>query len=153
MTSLPKTMAKFGPPGNQKNMYTIRKVLIRTIQKCALNLSHCVKSYGHFCQILALFTMPAHQIWSCHVTQDANFEIFYYLLILHLILRKVTKFLVEKLSTSEVISKKPHGGTVENTPPPRSAFKVKGSFPLGGIFRAKRYISLSFDAHAPLIGL
>ena len=41
-----------------------------------LNLSHCVKSYGHFCQILALFTMPAHQICSCHVTQDANFENF-----------------------------------------------------------------------------
>ena len=39
-----------------------------------LNLSHCVKSYGHFCQILAFFTMPAHQIWSCHVTQDADFE-------------------------------------------------------------------------------
>ena len=39
-------------------------------------LSHCVKSYGHFCPILAFFTMPAHQIWSCHVTQDANFEKF-----------------------------------------------------------------------------
>ena len=24
-----------------------------------LNLSHYVKSYGHFCQILAFFTMPA----------------------------------------------------------------------------------------------
>ena len=23
--------------------------------------------------------MPAHQIWSCHVTEDANFEIFYFL--------------------------------------------------------------------------
>ena len=42
-----------------------------------------------FCQILALFTMPAHQIWSCHVTQDANLENFF--LILHLILGKVTK--------------------------------------------------------------
>ena len=27
-----------------------------------------------FCQILAFFTMPARQIWSCHVTQEANFE-------------------------------------------------------------------------------
>ena len=25
-----------------------------------LNLSHCVKSYGHLCQILAFFTMPTH---------------------------------------------------------------------------------------------
>ena len=31
-------------------------------------------------------------------------------LILHLILGKVTKFPVEKLSTSQVISRKPHGG-------------------------------------------
>ena len=35
---------------------------------------------------------------------------FYFFLILHLILGKVTKFLVTKLSTSEVISQKPHGG-------------------------------------------
>ena len=66
-----------------------------------LNLSHYVKSYGHLCQILAYFTMPSLQIWPCHVIQEA---------ILHLILGKVTKFLVEKLSTSEVISQKPHGG-------------------------------------------
>ena len=39
-----------------------------------LNLSHYVKSYGHLCQILAFFAMPALQIWLCHVTQEANFE-------------------------------------------------------------------------------
>ena len=39
-----------------------------------LNLSHYVKSYGHLCQILAFFTMPALQIWPCHLTQEANFE-------------------------------------------------------------------------------
>ena len=61
-----------------------------------LNLSHYVKSYGHFCQILAFFTMPAHQIWSCHVTQEANFKKIYFFLILHLILRKVTKFFSRK---------------------------------------------------------
>ena len=89
-----------------------------------LNLRHCVKSYGHVCQILALFTMPTHQIWLCHVTQDANFENFYFVLILDLILGKVIKYLVENLSTSEVISQKPHRG-VENTLPPPSAFRVK----------------------------
>ena len=47
----------------------------------------------------------------------------YFLLILHLILGEVTKFLVEKLSTSEVISQKPHGGWKH--PPPPSAFRVK----------------------------
>ena len=41
MTSLPKTMAKM---------------------RFLLNWSHCVKSYGHFCQILALLMIPAHQI-------------------------------------------------------------------------------------------
>ena len=44
-----------------------------------------------------------------------------FFLILHLILGKVTTFLAEKLSTSEVISQKPHGGW--KTPP--SAFTVK----------------------------
>ena len=34
----------------------------------------------------------------------------YFVLFLHLILGKVTKFLAEKLSTSEVISQKFHGG-------------------------------------------
>ena len=81
-----------------------------------LILSHYVKSYGFLCQILAFFKMPAPQIWPCHVTQEANFEKLYFFLILHLILGKVTKFLVEKLSTSEVISQKPHGG-VQNIPP------------------------------------
>ena len=81
-----------------------------------LNLIHHVKSYGHLCQILAFFTMPALQIWPCHVTQEANFEKNYFFQIPQLILGKVTKFLVEKLSTSEVISQKPHGGGgVENT--------------------------------------
>ena len=50
---------------------------MRAIQKCTflLNLSHYVKSYEHLCQILAFFTMPALQIWPCHVTQEANFKI------------------------------------------------------------------------------
>ena len=55
--------------------------------------------------------------------QDTNFKIFYFVLILHLILGKVTKFLVEKLSTSEAINRKPHGG-VENILRPPSAFRV-----------------------------
>ena len=65
------------------------------------------------------FIIPAPQIWSCHVTQEANFKILFSFLILH----KVTKFLVEKLSTSEVICLKPHGlGGGEH---PQSAFRVK----------------------------
>ena len=79
-----------------------------------LNVSNCVKSYGHFCQSSAIFTMSTHQ--TRHVTHIANFENFYFVLILHLMLGKVTEFLVEVLSTSEVISQKP--------PPSPSAFRV-----------------------------
>ena len=57
----------------------------------------------------SIFSMPADQIWLCLVTQDVNFEFFYFVVILHLIVGIVTKFLVRKLCTSEVISQKPHG--------------------------------------------
>ena len=89
-----------------------------------LNLGRYVKTYGHLCQFLASFMMSAPQIWPCHVIQEANFEINLFCLILHLILGKVTKFLVEKLSTSEVISQKPHGEWKTPPPPPPSAFRV-----------------------------
>ena len=40
-----------------------------------LNLSHYVKSYAWaFMSNFGIFTMPALQIWPCHVTQEANFE-------------------------------------------------------------------------------
>ena len=52
--------------------------------------------FGPLCQTLWAFS---------------NFDIFFYfVLILHLTLEKVTEFLVEKLSTLEVISQKPHRG-------------------------------------------
>ena len=73
---------------------------------------------GIFVEFWPFFTMPALQIWSCHVTQEANFENFLFVSILHLILGKVTKFLMEKLSTSEVISRKPHGGGGGGGTPP-----------------------------------
>ena len=49
-------------------------------------MPHCVKRYGHFGQNLALFTMSTPPICSCHVAQDANFETFYFVLILDLTL-------------------------------------------------------------------
>ena len=60
--------------------------------------------------------MLAHQIWSYHVTQEANLKILYFVLILHLTLGKVIKFLLEKFSTSEVISQKPQMGGVWKPP-------------------------------------
>ena len=60
--------------------------------------------------------MPAPQIWPCHVTQEANFKKILFFANSAFNIRKVTKVLVEKLSTSEVISQKPYGAW--KTPPP-----------------------------------
>ena len=108
MMSLSKTMKNNGElrtSAKPYKLYTNRKV----DESCPkmyflLNLSHYVKSCGHFCQILASFlryplTKYGHITWP----KKQISKIFYFLLILHLILGKVTKFLVEKLSTSEVI--------------------------------------------------
>ena len=43
-----------------------------------LNLGYCVKSYGHLLRNFGFFIVPAHQIWSCPVTQDAISKIFYF---------------------------------------------------------------------------
>ena len=61
----------------------------------------CQKLWA-FVSNFGLFTMSTHQIWSCHVTQVKNFEN------LHFISGKVTKFLVEKFSISEVMRRKLH---------------------------------------------
>ena len=87
MMSLPKTMetmGKCGPPRNQQ-IICQSKGIGESCPKMyfILNLSHYVKSCGHFGQILAFFTMPTHQIWSYHVTKEANFENFLFALILH----------------------------------------------------------------------
>ena len=58
-------------------------------------------------KVMGIFVKFWH---SCHVTQDADFETFLFCPNSIFNIRKVTKFLVEKLSTSKVISQKPHGG-------------------------------------------
>ena len=65
-----------------------------------------------------------------------------FFLILHLILRKAAKFVVEKLSTSEVISQKPHG-EVENTLP--CAFRVN-PIQARGSLGTQRFLSITFRA-------
>ena len=82
------------------------------------------KVVGIFVKGWHFLTMPAHQIWSYDVTQEANFENFLFCPDSTFNIGKSKKFPVEKLSTSEVINQKPHGGGMENTPPP-SAFRVK----------------------------
>ena len=86
---------------NGNKLWMIWKVLIvRAIQKRTFDwIWAIVKFYGHLMWHFGFF-YHAHcrQMWSCHMTQLRNFEIFYFGLILHLILGKVTKFLVEKFS-------------------------------------------------------
>ena len=92
--------------------YINRKVLMRAIQKCTsywiwATISKVVGIFVKFWHFLRCpltkydhITWPKKQIW----------KIFCFVLILHLILGKVTKFQVGKLSTSEVISQKPDRG-------------------------------------------
>ena len=89
-----------------------------------LNLSHCVKSYGHLCQILAFFYDARSPNMAMSHDPRSKFLKNCILLILHLILGKAAKFLVEKLSTLEVISQKPHRGGGKH---PLSAFRANDS--------------------------
>ena len=75
-----------------------------------LNLSLCVKSYGHLYQILALFTMLIHQIWSCHVTHVGNFENFKNRPDSTFNFKKSHKVSRGKFSTANVMRQKPHWG-------------------------------------------
>ena len=70
-------MAKFGPPRNQTN-YISLKGIDRSYPKMyfLLNFSHCVKSHGHFCQILALFNHAHLPNMVCHMAQDASLKKF-----------------------------------------------------------------------------
>ena len=69
-----KDNGKVRTSSESNKIYIVRKVLRRAIQKCNLNLSDCVKSYGHYVK----FTKTTHQIWSCHVTLASSSENFYF---------------------------------------------------------------------------
>ena len=126
MTSLPKTIENADLRETKQIIYH-SKGIDESYPKMhfLLNLSPYVKSYEHLCQILAICTTPALQIWPCQVTQEANFQKIIFFPNSAFNIGKSCKILVEKLSTSEVISHKPHGGW--KTPLPPSAFRVKKS--------------------------
>ena len=91
---------------------------MRAIKKMyfLFNLSHYVKSYGHFYQILFFFYYACSPNMVMSRDQRSKFQQnFYFVLILHLISGKVTKFLVEKPKTSR-------GVETLLLPPPPSAF-------------------------------
>ena len=75
-----------------------------------LNLSLCVKSYGHLCQILAFFC-HAHSP-NMVMSRDPSFTFrnFYFCPNSIFNIRKRHKVFVEKFSASEVINQKPCRG-------------------------------------------
>ena len=68
-------MGKCGPPRTKQIIYHSKGIDESYPKKCTFYWiwTTMSKIMGIF-QILAYFMMPAHQIWSCHVTQKANFE-------------------------------------------------------------------------------
>ena len=65
-----------------------------------------------------IFSMPAHQIWSCHVTQEANFEKFLFFLNSGFNIRKSYKISGrEALYFRSYQPKTSLGGGVKKPPP------------------------------------
>ena len=82
-----------------------------------LNSSHYVKSYGHLCQILAFFYNARSPNIAMSRGPRSKFRKNFIFPNFAFDIKKSYKILVEKLSTSEVISQKTSLGA-ENTPPP-----------------------------------
>ena len=71
-----------------------------------------------------LFMMPAHQIWSCHMTQDTNFEKNLFCPNSTFNIRKSYKISSGKAVYDRSYQQK----NLTGTPPPPSAFRVNPSF-------------------------
>ena len=72
---------------------------------------------GIFVKFWPFFTMPAHQIWSCYVTQEANFENFSFCPNSTFNIRKSRKISSGKALYFRSYQPKSSRG-VESTPPP-----------------------------------
>ena len=122
MTSLPKTMEKCGPPRNKTN-YTSFERYWWKLSKNVLFIefeSLCQKLWA-FMSNFGIFTMPALQIWSCHVTQEAHFEKILLFPNFAFIIGESCKISSRKALYFRSYQPKTSWG-VENTPP--SAFRV-----------------------------
>ena len=87
--------------------------LIRPIQKCNFRCwiwAIASKVMGIFVNVWLVLPCPITKYGHITCPKWQILKIFYFGLILHLILGKVMKFLVEKFSTSEVNSQKCQGG-------------------------------------------
>ena len=83
-----------------------------------LNLSHCVKSYGHLCQIY----QTTHQIWSGHVTLASNSENFYFSPNFVLNFRESYQIWEKLAQEQKSYRQKTNWGW--NTPPPQSGLPL-----------------------------
>ena len=82
------------------------------------------KVVGIFVKFWHFFTMPAHQIWPCHVTQKANFENFLCFPNSAFNIRKSNKTSSRKALYFRSYQLKTSWGS-KPPPPPPSAFRVK----------------------------
>ena len=121
--SLPKTMGKCGPPQNQTNYMSLKRywwelfknVLFIEFELLCQKLWAFFVKFWHFLQYS--LTKYGHLTWP----KKKISNIFYFVLILHLILKKVTKFLLGSSLLQRLSAKNLMG--LENTPP--SAIRVK----------------------------
>ena len=104
------------------------------------NLSHYVKSCGHFCQILS-----AHQIWSYHVTEEANFENVLFCPNSTFNIRKNHKISSGKALYFRSYQPKNLKGNGKHSPPPPVHLGLKWSISLDTANRSQIFIVL--EAH------
>ena len=117
--AITKNNDKIWTSSKPNKLYIIRKVLIRAIQNVLFI------EFKPLCQALWAFLSNFGSFYDArspnmvmsHDRRCKFLKFFNFVLILHLILGKVTKFLLEKLSSSEVISKNLTG---DGKPSPKS---------------------------------
>ena len=99
MMSLQKTMAKFRPLQNQTKYISSKNVLFIEFEPL------CQKLWAFLSNLGSFYDACSPNMVMSHDPRCKFQKLFNFVLILYLILGKVTKFPVEKLSTSKVISK------------------------------------------------
>ena len=128
MTSLPKIMEK-SDLLETKQIIFLTYILTRAIKNVVLiefeplceKLLAFLSNFGHF-------RMPTHQIWSYHVTQEANFEIFLFCPNSTFNIMKSHKICSGKALYFKSYQSKASRWTVKHPPPlppPTSAFGVQ----------------------------
>ena len=99
-------------------LYVIQKVLMRAVQNVLfIEFEPLCQTLWAFLSNFGIFYDARSINWSCHVTQEANFEIFLFCPNSAFNIRKSNKISSRKALYFRSYQPKTHGG-VENTPPP-----------------------------------